>query len=350
MTTLRTTGRGRGTGGRTPGRRRGVPEPGPARRGSDVKSILGVGAAFLAFALPPAIGAETPTVTATASATEVTVGQVFTVELGGEGPPGTVWTFPPEVVDEKVELRAAPPASGSSATAATQRYEAAVFALGEVTVPAITVRYRLPDGREGTTASEPVSLRVASLLAKGETEPSLADIRPPVKVPAGTAFWMALTAGAALVASLVLLLARLARRKAVVSEAPPEPQTPPDEEALAALDRLASSGLLQRGEYRAFYISLADVAKRYLERRLGAPVLEMTSAEVVAFLRDSVPARDLAPLLRDLTGAADLVKFARGSGEERIAERHLAAVRSMVMSLEARLNPHPQSASAEKSA
>ncbi len=76
----------------------------------------------------------------------------------------------------------------------------------------------------------------------------------------------------------------------------------------------------------------------------------MTSAEVVAFLRDTVPAQDLTPVLRDLTGAADLVKFARGSGEGQVAARHLAASRSMVTSLESRLNPSPQPGVTEKSA
>ena len=33
--------------------------------------------------------------------------------------------------------------------------------------------------------------------------------------------------------------------------------------------RSQAPGLLARGEYRAFYIALTAVAKRYLERRLG---------------------------------------------------------------------------------
>ena len=117
------------------------------------------------------------------------------------------------------------------------------------------------------------------------------------------------------------------------------PELPPDAEALRALDALAAAGLLPRGEYRSFYIQLAAVAKRYLERRLGAPVLEMTTAETLAFLRGHPHGGELLPVMRDLAEAADRIKFAKGQGLAQEAERHLAAVRALVPALEARLRP-----------
>jgi hypothetical protein len=117
------------------------------------------------------------------------------------------------------------------------------------------------------------------------------------------------------------------------------PETPPDLEALAALTALAGSGLVEARAFREFYIRLTAIAKRYLERRLGAPVLEMTTAETVAFLRDHAHGGDLLPVMRDLAQAADQIKFARGQGLAEAAERHLAAVRALVPALEARLRP-----------
>jgi hypothetical protein len=67
----------------------------------------------------------------------------------------------------------------------------------------------------------------------------------------------------------------------------------------------------------------------------------MTTTEVVTWLRSSPYGVDLAPIVRDLTGAADQIKFARGSGLAEEAERHLAASRAMIDSLEARLAPPP---------
>jgi len=283
-----------------------------------------------------AAGAQEVTLKAKASVGEVTVGQRFVVAVEASGPPGTAWTFPDQPGDEKVAMR---PAPGTPTGGATFAYEAAVFAVDEVAVPAITVRYRLPDGGEGEAASEPIPLRVASLLPKDEGERGLADIRGPVKLPLGVVFWGGLAGAVAALALGVVLWRR--RRRPSAATAPAAPDVEPDVEALAALDGLASSELIAASDLKPFYVALIEIAKRYLERRLGAPVLEMTTQEAVSFLRDGVPARELASPLRDLMNAADQVKFARGHSERAFAERHLAAVRAMVATLEARLRPQP---------
>src|SRR5439155_24938681 len=88
-----------------------------------------------------------------------------------------------------------------------------------------------------------------------------------------------------------------------------------------------------------FYIELTLIAKRYLERRLQAPIVEMTTAEMLSHLRATPVGADLAPTLRDLAGAADQIKFARGQGLTEEAERHLSATRAVVEAVEARLRP-----------
>jgi hypothetical protein len=281
-------------------------------------------------------------VTATASKSEVTVGEAFTVELRATGPAGTAFTFPGEAATDTFELRT--PATDSKGGAApavepgTHRYEAAVFAIGEATLPPIPVRYRLPDGTEGEASSAAVPLKVTSLLPKDPQEQKLADIRGPQAVGIGREFWVALAIALVLAAALAWWLVGR-RRKIEPPRASPVPEVPADVEALRALDALAASGLASRGEYRSFYIQLAGVAKRYLERRLGAPVLEMTSAETLAFLRAHAHGGDLLPVVRDLAEAADRIKFAKGQGLAQEAERHLAAARGLVGAVEARLRP-----------
>jgi hypothetical protein len=216
--------------------------------------------------------------------------------------------------------------------------------VGEVEVPPVRVKYRLPDGAQGEVASAPLPLRVLSLLPKDPQEQKLADIRGPVGLAIGRAFWVALAALVAAFAGICLWWWR--RRRPEASPAPPVPKAAPDVEAGRALAALEAAGHLARGEYRVFYIALTAIAKRYLERRLAAPVLEMTSAEMIAYLRDCPPARDFVPALRDLSGAADAIKFARGSGLAAAAEEHLQAVRAMVDGLEQALRP--AAASAEK--
>ena len=299
---------------------------------------------MFAALLAATAAAQPVTLTARATSTEVSVGQRFVVTVEASGPAGTTWTFPAEPGDENVALRPAPaqPTGGTTFT-----YEATAFAIGEVSVPGTVVKYRLPDGTAGEATSDPIPLRIVSLLPKEEAERALADIRGPVKLPLGVYFWGAVALAATGIAGAFLLLRR--RRRPRIAAAPVRPAVPPDVEALAALDALAASELMAAADLKPFYVALAEIAKRYLERRLGAPVLEMTSAEAVAFLRDTVSARELTPPLRDLMLAADQIKFARGHSERATADRHVAAVRAMVTLLEARLRP-TEAPALEKSA
>ncbi len=285
---------------------------------------------------PPAVRAE-----AAASKTEVTVGEAFTIEVKAEGPAGTSFAFAAEGGGEQLELRT-PAASASSPMPGRHTYEAAAFALGDVEIPPLPVRYRLADGTEGEARTAPIRLKVVSLLPKDPAEQKLADIRGPVSVDVGRAFWIALTVVLLLLVGLGLWLWR--RKRAASQPETAIPEVPPDEEALRALERLASSGNLARREFRPFYIALTAIAKRYLERRLDAPVQEMTSAEMVAFLRDAAHGQELVGPLRDLANAADRVKFARGAGLTEEAERHLSDVRFAVKALETRLRPAETSA------
>ena len=292
-----------------------------------------------AHAAAPATPAAPVSALATPSKTDVSVGETFTVDVKAMGPAGSAFLFPPAAAQETFELRTALPDS-TPLPQGVHRYLCKLFAVGEAQLPAIPVRYRLADGRTGEIATAPVPLHVVSLLPKEKSEQKLVDVRPPVRVTVGPAFWIGLSVAVFALAALAWWL--VTRRRAVHAE--PEAATPalePDDEARRALDALIASGRLAAGEYRPFYIELSAIAKRYLERRLGAPILEMTSAEMLAYLRSSPPAADLAPTLRDLSGAADQIKFARGSGLNDEAERHMAAVRSLVAALEERLQPKP---------
>jgi hypothetical protein len=263
------------------------------------------------------------------------------VEVAAEGPAGTWFSFPADAGNDRVELWTAPGAGPPNPS--PHRYQALVLALGEVEVPGIVVRYRLPAGTEGETTTAPIPLRVVSLLPKDPREQKLAEIRGPLPLSIGGAFWAALALVVLAVAgSTAWLWSRRRRRERPVPAAPP---LAPDREALQSLESLAASGLLARGEHRAFYIALTAIAKRYLERRLEAPVLEMTSAEMMAFLREGPWEADLLPALKDLSRAADQIKFALGRGLPAEGERHLAAIVDLVGRLETRLRP-PRAAEA----
>ena len=306
--------------------------------------MLSLAGILLVLASGQAGSAPPVSVVATSSKTEVSVGEAFTIELKATGPAGTTYTFAGEASAEQLELRTPPPVKDAKAPEpGTHRYEAQVFALGELQVPGLPVRYRLADGSEGEATSGPIALKVVSLLPKDEAEQKLADIRGPASVGIGRAFWVALAVLVLVIGALVYVLLRR-RRKTEVPAAARVPEVAPDVEALAAIDALERDGLPARGELRLFYIRLSTILKRYLERRLGAPVLEMTSAETLAFLRAHAHGPSLLPVVRDVAEAADRIKFAKGHGASAEAERHLASVRTLVPALEARLAPKPAEA------
>jgi hypothetical protein len=290
----------------------------------------GVLLAMTAHLAVPAFAAEV-TVTATAAKTDVTVGEPFTLTVTAQGPPGTEFVFPGDVQDETIEIHPQPAARPKPGE---ETYQAAVFALKDVAIPPLDVSYRLPDGTRGKAQTEAVPLNVRSLLPRDSQDQQLADIRPPLALTAGRAFYIALGLIVALLLGLGVWLWR--RRRPVATPAPVRPPIAPDVAAGTALDALAASDLLSRGEYRTFYIQLTDIAKRYLEARLAAPVLEMTTAEMIAFLRNEWKGSELADLMRDVSGAADQIKFARGQGGRALAEGHLDAVRRMIAAVEAR--------------
>ncbi len=302
-------------------------------------------ALLLAQAAPAPGASPSPSpvsVVATADEAEVTVGEPFAVVVRATGPAGTEFVFAGEAEGDAFALRTPPPDPNAAAPVepGAHRYEAEVYALGDATIPPIPVRYRLADGTSGEATSLPITVKVVSLLPKDPRERKLADIRPPEPVSIGRAFWIALGAALALLAALAASFLRR-RRRPEVGGAPAAPALAPDVEALRALDALAASGRLARGELRPFYIELTAVAKRYLERRLLAPVLEMTTAETLAFLRAHPHGRDFVPVVREVAESADRIKFARGQGLAEEAGRHLAAVRALVGALEARLAPPP---------
>lgn len=270
---------------------------------------------------------------------EAAIGEPLVVDVRGEGPAGTSWTFPPEAGSEDVELVAAPVAEGGAQGAArdpsARRYTARVFALQGAEVPRLTATCRLSDGREHEVHSEPVAIRTRSLLPKDPQEQKLADIRPPVSIRPGMAFWLALAGLVLMLVGAGVVLWRRWRRKAAAGGPSTAPESPADVEAREALRRLEQEGPLTRGDLRGHYIALTAIAKRYLERRLAAPVLEMTSTETVAFLRGHTHGQRLLSLIRDLVVAADQVKFAQGGAAfADEARRHTQAVLEVVTSLE----------------
>ncbi len=187
------------------------------------------------------------------------------------------------------------------------------FVSGDYTIPSLQVVF-MPDGEPEEAAfeieTEPVEIRVAPIVAEGAGDQELADIAPPVELPAGWAGWIYALITIALLAALIVggLMLWRRRRRGVVTEAR---TTPAHEIALTALDALLAGDLLEQGAVKAFYNSVSDILRRYLENRFGLHAPERTTEEFLVELgRSSVLNNPHRVLLHEFLKHCDLVKFA----------------------------------------
>ncbi|MBN2171222.1 MAG: DUF58 domain-containing protein [Candidatus Krumholzibacteriota bacterium] len=184
-------------------------------------------------------------------------------------------------------------------------------------IPGQAFAYRLP-GEDGTRVlvTEPQELACLSVLALTPDSTALRDWKAPGALRADwwpvLARW-GLPALAALLAGALLLRWWLRRRRARL--AAPEPPTPADVEALAALEGLALEDLPAQGLFADYYYRLSRIVRRYLSRRFALPFADWTSEEIRLSLAGPQPRLRLdqglaEPLLEDLD-RGDLVKFAQ---------------------------------------
>ncbi len=212
----------------------------------------------------------------------------------------------------------------------TQRYDLDIFLSGEYTIPAMTVQYAdrrdepqagAPDAAPhvepdaetpptGQLRTEPITVKVQSLL-EGEFDPqNFRDVKDPVAVAADHD-WRSIAEIGALVGGvagvIVALLLWLRRR-----QAPVEVVVPPYEWVMTQLRELADARLIETGQVTAFYYRLSEIARGYIERRFGLMAPERTTEEFLDEMRTAnvLPIEYQTPLMEFLE-ACDLVKYAR---------------------------------------
>ena len=104
----------------------------------------------------------------------------------------------------------------------------------------------------------------------------------------------------------------------------------PHEEAYEALDRLAQSGLLERGEIKEYHIIVSEIVRAYIEVRYGVWALEMTTGEVVEGLSCMDLPVETVRAFERFADRCDLVKFAKLSPLPESCRATLAAARAFV--------------------
>lgn len=190
-----------------------------------------------------------------------------------------------------------------------KKYGLTQFDSGTFKVPAQRV---MIDDRAFNTDSSLVEVRDVPV---DTTQQKMFDIKPAIEVdgPSLNLTWLLY------ILLPIIVLGALAyfifRRKRLKEER--ERQLPPYEEAMVALKKLDASEFLNENKSKAYYSSLTEIVKRYLDREVDSTALESTSDEVIERLQLHKDAgsfdfdHDTIQKLADIFKRADLVKFAK---------------------------------------
>jgi len=189
------------------------------------------------------------------------------------------------------------------------------FALGPVAVPGAPFRFRVPgEGvREGRFPT--AEFFVGMTVPLDGPEPPLRDMKKLVQPPWWTLVpWAWIGAGLALALLLWWLVRRWlrARKKRPLAAGPAEVLDAPEVEARRRLAALVARRLPEQGKTLEHGTELADLLRRFVERRFESPRPGYTTGELVRHLlaRGDVLPEDV-DALRGILEACDLTKFAR---------------------------------------
>ncbi len=226
----------------------------------------------------------------------------------------------------------------------SRRYTLEPFLSGEYKIPPMTVKFRqetpetpaendktasvTPDKGDGDgdgearewhkVETEEVTVTVTSLLPKDYEQLDIRPIAPPVSMPkqARLYLYLGIGGGALLLVALAVGLYWYFRRSSLEDIAA---RTPPDEAAFDALEKLVADQLIEQGKFKAFFVRIADILRRYIENRFGLHAPERTTEEFLEELKGSKALNSThKKMLREFLGHCDMVKFAeyRPSSDE----------------------------------
>jgi hypothetical protein len=194
-------------------------------------------------------------------------------------------------------------------------FDVAAYRTGPTQLPALSLTARLPDGTNATATSQPIPIRVESVIPPGENPTDVRDLKPQISYPlvsglSGQRIAM-IVAALALAVVAALLAWRWLRRPPPVVVPLPAQAPSPEAVARAELDRIAGLGLLEQGEIKQFHALLAACIRRYLTARYHFPAFAMTTTELKRYMGDFGVGRWQARLVAGLLTESDAVNFAQ---------------------------------------
>ncbi|MFC1477103.1 hypothetical protein ACFL6L_01425 [candidate division KSB1 bacterium] len=187
----------------------------------------------------------------------------------------------------------------------------AAYDTGTYVIPPTGVAYMLPDSTQDVLVTDALTIRVESVLP-GEADDIL-DIKNTLSIPKSWILTIIIAAAGLLLLLAALIIYMYYRRKKgkKLFEFRKEPDRPPHEIAIEALNRLRDSTLIADGKVKEYYSILSEILRIYLEGRYFKPFPEMTTAEIKLTVINEDMSGDVREMLCETLDLCDLVKFAK---------------------------------------
>lgn len=191
-----------------------------------------------------------------------------------------------------------------------KKYGLAQFDSGKYTVPSLKVFINKKPYLTDSLLVEVANVAVDTLQQK------MYEIKPIIGVASASSGiwkWLLVIVLLAGVGFLVYYLIKKYQKKKVEQEV----YKTPIEKATSLLNTLEKKELWQKGEVKAYYSELTDIARNYIEEAIEIPAMESTTSELIVALRNASLKKKMAVSQETLENLervlkqADLVKFAK---------------------------------------
>jgi hypothetical protein len=190
------------------------------------------------------------------------------------------------------------------------RFLLTTFTTGDYVIPPIPIEYMTIDSVRKILISEPMPIKVKSLLAEAADTADIRDLKALMEFKKEIPLWYYL-AGAVLLLMLIALFVWWRLRKRKPEDAEPVDRRPAWEIASEKLAMLKEKNYPAAGEIKQYYVELSEIIREFLQRIYEIPVLDMTTYEFLTEIVQREIDVELYERLKKYLQFADLVKFAK---------------------------------------
>jgi len=213
----------------------------------------------------------------------------------------------------------------------TYRYRLEPFLSGEYEIPAFAFEFvdvNSPEAKTYQLATEPIEVKVTSLLGEDRAELVIEDIEDVIEMPKKASLWWVwmLIALGVTGAGTTIMLIRKKRAAQLIRLFKPA-----HEIAYARLEALVKEDLIRAGRIKEFYERLSSILRHYVEHRFDLRAPERTTEEFLIELQgtDALGPED-KERLGEFLGHCDLVKFAEHHPTNQQIQRTFDLVKQFI--------------------